>query len=433
MPDNRRIVFYALSFLFLAGIALIGNVVDRSNSSVLLITFISVFGIYLTVWKNEETKALYYLGILARASLFFSLPYLSDDLYRFLWDGLLLKNGINPFAELPAYYTDKGISGLSPELFNLLNSPDYFTVYPPINQAIFWVAVMVSDNWLVAAGVIRLVLLAADVGTFHYLKKLLIKKELNENLAFLYFLNPLIILEGVGNLHFESLVIFFLTFSLYHFYSSKTLKSAFGMGLAIGTKLLPFIFLPFFFFKDINQKKINFTLVTLIIAIAALSPLYSPEFVAGMQSSLSLYFRNFEFNASIFFLVKEIGFSLTGENEIITIGPLLSLASFISIITISLIGYFKKWPPEKVMLFVLTSYLLFATTVHPWYILPLLMLAIFSGYIYPIIWSLMIFLTYMGYATDEYFLPMIWIMAEYFVVFLAFIFNNQLKKWLIIS
>ena len=432
MADNKRIVFYALSFLFLTGIALIGNTLARTDSFWLFVSFIFIFGIYLAIWKIAEIKFLFWLGILARVSLFLALPALSDDLYRFLWDGLLLKNGNNPFAELPAFYLNQRTSGLSSELFDLLNSPNYFTIYPPLNQAIFWLAVTISEKWLVAAGVIRLFLFAADLGTFHYLKKLLIKKGMNENLAFLYFLNPLVILEGVGNLHFESLVIFFLTYSLYHFYSSQTFKSALGMGLAIGTKLLPLIFLPFFFFKDLSQKKITFTLISILIAILVLSPLYSPEFVAGMRTSLSLYFLNFEFNASLFFLAKKVGFYLTGGNEIETIGPILSGISFISILSISLVGYVKKWSPEKVMLFVLTGYLLFATTVHPWYILPLLMLGVLSRYIYPIMWSLMIFVTYMGYSPGGYSLPSIWIATEYFVVFLAFIFNNQLKKWLII-
>ena len=433
MPDKRRIVFYALSFLFLLGITLIGHVIDRSDTIWLSVSYLTVFGTYLLVWKNADTKSLYYLAILVRAGLFFSLPSLSDDLYRFLWDGLLLKNGINPFAQLPAFHLDGAISGLSPELFDLLNSQKYFTIYPPINQGIFWLAVTMSENWLVAAGVIRLFLFAADLGTFHYLKKLLIKKGMNENLAFLYFLNPLVILEGVGNLHFESLVIFFLTYSLYHFYSSQTFKSAIGMGLAIGTKLLPLIFLPYFFFKDVGQKKITFTIFSILIAILVLSPLYSPEFVTGMRASLSLYFQNFEFNASLFFLAKKVGFYITGGNEIETIGPILSVVSFISILIISLVGYIKKWSLAKILLLVLTSYLLFSTTVHPWYILPLLVFAVLSGYIYPISWSLMIFITYMGYSPDGYSLPSIWIATEYFVVFLAFIFNKQLKKWLIIS
>lgn len=434
MPDSRRIAFYVLSCLFLTGIILIGNVIDRTDSIWLLVTYVSIFGLYLTIWKREETTSLYYLGMIARVALFFSLPSLSDDFYRFLWDGLLLKKGINPFAELPAFYADKGMSELSPELFNLLNSQTYFTIYPPIHQGIFWLAVSGNENWLVAAGIIRLFLFAADMGTFYFLKKLFLKKGMNKKIAFLYFLNPLVILEGVGNLHFESLVIFFLTFSLYHFYSSKIMQSALGMGLTIGTKLLPLIFLPYFFFKDISKRKINFTFATLGIAIVLLSPIsiYNPEFIAGMQTSLSLYFQNFEFNASLYFLAREIGFIITGLNEIKIIGPILSLLSFLSIVIISLIGHLKKWSPEQVMLFVLTSYLLFATTVHPWYILPLLTLALLSGYIYPIVWSMMIFITYIGYTDERYFLSMIWITVEYFVVFLALIFNNQLKKWLTI-
>ena len=432
MHNKSRIVFYAMSFLFFPGIVLIGNI-DRTNSLWLMVSYVSLFGIYLFIWKSENTERLYLLGILARLSLFFSLPLLSDDLYRFLWDGILLKNEIHPFAELPGYYLDKDIPRLSEKLFGLLNSPNYFSIYPPINQGIFLLATSLSNNWLVSAGVMRLVFLIADVGTYHYQKKWLKAKGMNKNLSLLYFLNPLVILEGVGNLHFEGLVVFFISFSIYHFSKDHTKKSALGLGLAIGTKLLPLIFLPYFFFKDLVRKKLKFTLVTLLVSFLTLFPLFSQDFTEGMRTSLSLYFRDFEFNASIYFLAREIGFAVTGYNEIGIIGPFLSLISFLFIITISYIGFRKHWGPEKVLLFVLSSYLLLSTTVHPWYILPLIALGLMSGYIYPIIWSLLIFITYMGYTVNDYFLLMAWVGAEYFIVLLAFIFNNQLKKWLIIS
>lgn len=432
MRNRSRIVFYAMSFLFFLGIVLIRNI-DRTNSIWLLVSYVSLFGIYLYIWRNEKVRMLYLLGIVARVSLFFSFPLLSDDLYRFLWDGILLNNGIHPFAELPSYYLNRNIPGLSNELFGLLNSPNYFSIYPPINQGIFWLATSISNDWLVSAGVIRLFLFIADMGTYHYLKKLLKAKGMNKNLAMLYFLNPLVIIEGVGNLHFEALVVFFLTFSIYHFSKDHIKKSAIGLGLAIGTKLLPLIFLPYFFFKDLQNKKLKFTLFVLFISTLTLLPLISQEFVDGMQTSLSLYFQYFEFNASIYFIVREIGFVITGYNKIAIIGPILSLISFLFIIAISFIGFRKSWETEKVLLFVLSSYLLFATTVHPWYILPLIVLGLMSGYIYPIIWSFLIFITYMGYTVKDYFLPNAWIATEYFIVLLAFIFNKRLKKWLIIS
>ena len=432
MHDRSRMVFYALNFLFVLGIALIGNI-ERTNSFWLMVSYASVFAIYSFIWKNEDISMLFLIGVAARVGLFFSLPVLSDDLYRFLWDGVLLKNGIHPFAELPGHYLNYNVSGLSEELFNLLNSPNYFSVYPPINQGIFWLAANISDDWLVSAGVIRLILLIADVGTYSYFKKLLKAKGMNKNLSLLFFLNPLVIVEGVGNLHFENLLIFFLTFSIYHFHTFHIKKSAIGFGLAVGTKLLPLIFLPYFFFKDVGNKRLKFTLIALLISILALLPLLNRDFIEGMQTSISLYFQNFEFNASIYFLAREIGFAITGYNEIEIIGPLLSLISFFSIVTISYTGLRKNWETEKVLLFVLSSYLLFATTVHPWYILPLIVLGLMSGYIYPVIWSLVIFITYMGYTVNDYFLSMAWIVAEYFIVLLAFIFNKQLKKWLIIS
>ena len=77
-----------------------------------------------------------------RALFLFSIPNLSDDFYRFIWDGRLLASGNHPFAQLPVYYMDNNVSiqGINEDLFNKLNSPEYFTIYPALSQYVFWLA-----------------------------------------------------------------------------------------------------------------------------------------------------------------------------------------------------------------------------------------------------------------------------------------------------
>ncbi|WP_425392677.1 hypothetical protein [Ekhidna sp.] len=367
--------------------------------------------------RQENQKLLFNAGIIIRVLLFLNLPTLSDDLYRFIWDGTLLKNGIHPFAALPEYYLDKNIGGISEELFSALNSPNYFTIYPPLNQAIFWLgAVIGNGDWLVSANVIRLILYGADVGSFFLLKAILKRNDKSSFLAYWYWLNPLVILEVVGNLHFEGLVIFFLLLGIYAFQKGKNIASAMGFGFAVGAKLLPLIYLPFLFLKGLKNRTCWVSILAGVIAIGTLLPMLSQSFVAGMTESLDLYFRSFEFNASIYFIARQIGFLIYGYNNIAVIGPLLSVLSLLSILSISIVGYSKKWSLPKTFLFVLTAYLLFATTMHPWYILPLIAFGILSGYWYPIIWSFLIFLTYIGYDQNGFELPMYIVVIEYVVV-----------------
>ncbi|MEQ9231623.1 MAG: glycosyltransferase 87 family protein, partial [Cyclobacteriaceae bacterium] len=337
------------------------------------------------------------------------------------------------FAELPGFYLGQGIPGLSQELFDSLNSQRYFTVYPPINQGIFWLSVVVSDNWLVSAGVIRLFLLSADLVAFYFIRKILIERGGNQNLAFLFFLNPLVILEGVGNLHFEVMVCAFLAFGIYFFYKKKAVSVGVGFGLAIGTKLLPLIFIPYFFFKEILSKKILMTFSIVLITLVSIAPLLNAAFIEGLQSSLGLYFTNFEFNASLFGVARELSVEATGYNKIKIIGPIFSIASAVGILAVSFLGARRNMKVETILLLALVVYLAFATTVHPWYILPLVLFGILSGYVFPIIWSLMIFITYAGYSAEGYSLHWFWIALEYIIVVLSFIFNDRIKKWLTIS
>lgn len=420
MPDQRARLQYLFAGLFFVSISYIGLLVERYESILLMTSYVTAFASYLLVVQLQATSGLMLgIGLLCRMILFFSLPVLSDDLYRFIWDGTLLKNGVHPFENLPGYYLDKGIADIDQKLFDQLNSPDYFTIYPPLNQLLFWLSAMIGDgNWLVSAGVIRAFLVLADVGAFHFLKKLLVLYGKDENHAFWYFLNPLIILEFTGNLHFEGFVVCFLLMGVYFYEKAKTWRAATFLGLAIGTKLLPLIYLPYLFLKGLGEKKWMIALVAGVIATLTLLPLLNESFLQGMQHSLDLYFRKFEFNASIYYLAREVGYMVYGYNNIAVIGPLLSVLSLISILTISVVGVLKKWPLPKVLLFTLTSYLLLTTTIHPWYILPMVALGILSGFFYPIVWSFFIFITYVGYTKEGFHLPLYWVAGEYLLVIL---------------
>ncbi len=421
------------SVVFLLALLLPGFLVDRTETFVLLASYVLAFGAYLALWNSSDLRALLTVGLLARIGLFFCMPMLSDDVYRFLWDGYLLKAGIHPFAELPGFYLNQGISGLSQELFDSLNSQKYFTVYPPINQGIFWLSVVVSDNWLVSAGVIRVFLLAADVVTFYFIRKILRERGGNQNLAFLFFLNPLVILEGVGNLHFEVMVCSFLAIGIHYFFQKKTVSAGAGFGMAIGTKLLPFIYLPYFFFEGVRSKKILMTVCIVLVAGLSMAPLLNATFIDGLRSSLGLYFTNFEFNGSLFRIAREISVEATGYNKIKILGPIFSIVSATGILVVSFFGARRNRKVETILLSALMVYLAFSTTVHPWYILPLILFGILSGYVFPIIWSLMIFITYAGYSAEGYSLHWFWIALEYIIVVLSFIFNDRIKRWLTIS
>ena len=415
MVEKSVPAYYTLLLIFFSSLTYLSHIVERSQSIELILTYFAAFFSYFWLSKFEFDRftSLFILGITVRLSLFFSLPDLSDDFYRFLWDGTLINNGINPYLSKPSDLLPGTIEGLNQKLYEGLNSKHYYTIYPPLNQGIFWLSTTIGDSLLSSVNVIRAFLLAAEIGSFLLLRSLMGDKK---QMVFWYFLNPLVILEITGNIHFEGFVVFFVLLTLFFIKKSQIVRSAAALGLAAATKLLPLIFIPLISWKYRWKKGFMFFFIAISIVCLSFIPFIEPEF--GLISSFSLYFQKFEFNASIYYLLRQVGFLYYGYNIIETLGPRLAMVSVFLILFLAIYLNYYKRPVSEGLLFTLTVYLLLTTTIHPWYILLLIPLGLLSGYFYPVVWSFMIFMTYIGYGNEPYQLPMLFVILEYLIVFL---------------
>ena len=73
-------------------------------------------------------------------------------------------------------------------------------------------------------------------------------------------------------------------------------------------------------------------------------------------------------------------------------------------------------------------YLLLSATIHPWYLLPLLGLGLFTNYSFPIVWSFTIFFSYLIYGYFKNQEEIRWIIdTEYAIVIVWFITEVTLK------
>ena len=85
----------------------LGYQTERSDFLQLIGLYGTFFFVYLGVYEFSDTKKsiAFFVGlsILLRLLLVFVIPNFSDDLYRFIWDGRLISQGINPFD--PVSYT----------------------------------------------------------------------------------------------------------------------------------------------------------------------------------------------------------------------------------------------------------------------------------------------------------------------------------------
>lgn len=399
-------------------------------------------GLFLLFYKliqlgQHNLKLLTWIAFAFRVVFILAIPNLSQDFYRFIWDGRMILEGFNPYLFTPESFIIKNEFPIAQaqELYagmGTLNG-SHFTNYPPINQLCFIITgLFASKSILGSAMVLRLLIILADFGTLYFGRKLLHKLELPEHTIFWYILNPFIIIELTGNLHFEGVMIFFLIWSLYLLHSNKWKLAAVILACSISVKLIPLIFLPLLFQKLGFKKSISFYTIVGITTLLLFVPFYSSEFIDNYSQTVALWFGNFEFNASLYYIAREIGYWFRGWNEIAIISKILPIFVFTIVITIT---FFRnnKTTRELItaMLLCLTIYFFMSTTVHPWYVATLLILGVFTNYKFPLVWSFVIILSYLAYLqigkADKS--ENLWIIGiEYSIVYAVFIWEVFIKN-----
>jgi len=438
----------------------------RTDYTKLITLYVGLFFIsYKIVQINKSNfKFLVAIAILFRLIFLLAIPNLSQDFYRFIWDGRMILEELNPYLYTPESFLSIGEFPVeqAQELYTGMGSlnASHYTNYPSLNQLCFAIAgLFAGKNILGSVIVMRLLIIAADFGTLYFGKKLLEKLKIPVHNIFWYILNPFIIIELSGNLHFEGVMIFFLVWSMYLLHIGKWKFAAVVLALSVSIKLIPLMFLPLFyqwFVKrnviasvtkqsvSINEittshapsndilgmtKLITFYVIIGFTTLILFLPFYSSEFINNYTQTVALWFQNFEFNASLYYIAREIGYLFRGWNEIAIIGKIIPI---IVLLFIVIITFFRKNKTTieliTAMLFALSFYLFTTTTVHPWYIATLLILSIFTNYKFPLVWSFIIILSYLAYANGNN-TENLWIIGlEYLVVYSVFIWEVFIKR-----
>lgn len=426
---NSFFFLIALSVIMLIAVGFIGYLIaDRTEIYsfwlAILLAFIAYFIIINNFSDDKFNNANYSSAIILRLILVFSFPLLSDDLYRFFWDGAQIFHGVNPFSFTPKELLAFNYNWADVSLFEKMNSPEYYSVYPPINQFAFLLTALAGKgNLLSSIIILRIVIILFDLGNIYLIKKLLRHFNKKECLVFLYALNPLVVIELTGNLHFEAAMIFFTLLSFWYLLKNKWVLASFALGLAVCAKLLPVLFLPLFI-KHIGLKKTIYAglIVGLTTLILFLPFIHNLTLAQHFLSSLQLYYGNFEFNGSVFQIFKQIGWGLLGRDPI-------AYTSFILAI-LTLTGFFVAYKKSSNIIegsfwFILVYYL-FNAVVHPWYIIILICFTPFVSWRFALLWSFLICLTYYTYVSIPYQQSTFLTIIEY--GFVAAAFTNEWLK-----
>jgi hypothetical protein len=212
-------------------------------------------------------------GLLFRAAILPSQQIQEDDVYRYLWDGKVFANGINPFEYAPSevnnfkalriqnpenYYETyiernereleqldalKWASPKSLQYLERVNHSDVPTIYPPMAQFIFRLVHQIKPDSIIA---LRTGFLIFDIMTLVFIIGILSRLGIDKSHCLIYFWSPLIIKETFNSTHLDIIGISLLSGSIYfllcHRHTLATLFLAFGF---LG-KLYPVILLPLY-------------------------------------------------------------------------------------------------------------------------------------------------------------------------------------------
>jgi len=170
-------------------------------------------------------------------------PYLSSDVYRYVWDGQVQAAGINPYR----YPPEAGeLSGLRDDkIYPNINSEDkqWRSPYPPVAQIVFLAVARISPMSVTA---FKAAMSSFDMITILLLMLVLARSGIDPARAIIFAWHPLVIFEGAHSGHIEAVYIAFLALALLAWSSRKHAITGISLALATLVKFYPALLLPVF-------------------------------------------------------------------------------------------------------------------------------------------------------------------------------------------
>lgn len=238
-------------------------------------------------------------------SLFFRIllvpapPVFSDDVYRYIWDGRLQQNGINPYRYSPEA---PEVESLRDPLWEKINHKPLRTIYPPAAEMIFGATALLAPN---PTGFKLLSALADTCVVFLIIvlagnrRDPIGKPESHHGhwVGLVYGLHPIACIETGMSGHLEPLGIVAMLGALLFLRKNRPAFSAFFIALGAGIKLLPALLVP------ILARRRRSSLLLFVVVLAAL---YLPYVSAGTNAveTLDTFARRWEGNAGLFSFIK---------------------------------------------------------------------------------------------------------------------------------
>lgn len=278
--------------------------------------------------------------------------YLSDDVYRYVWDGKVSHDGINPYLFAP---DDSAVAHLvDSSIHPNINFPWLPTIYPPMAQNIFMVSYLLSgDNTTGFKFIAALFEILTIIGLIVWLRLINIPRSH----LLLWLFSPLVLIEFYLSAHLDMLAMPFLVGALIAMEKRRATGTGILLAMAALIKFYGLIFAPFMLFHFRGRNRLKFA----VALGAALLALYLPYLVGAgtaVFGSLFKYLADWQFNGSTFILLKYV-LGLTSARTAVAILLALWLLWLL----------FSKWSVLDRLHAAFGGYLILTTTFFPWYMI----------------------------------------------------------------
>ena len=196
-----------------------------------------------SVWSGGPSRRVIFgiaaIAALMRVPIVCSPPYLSTDVYRYVWDGRVIAAGINPYRYVPA---DPQLQSLrDSDIFPNINRADSaVTIYPPLAEAIFLGVTRLSES----VTAMKAAMVAFEIITFALLVYLLAAEGLPPERVIVYAWHPLPLWEFAGSGHIDAALIALTVAALWAMCRGCGGLAGLFLAGATLTKLYPAVLLP---------------------------------------------------------------------------------------------------------------------------------------------------------------------------------------------
>ena len=314
--------------------------------------------------KKQRLKELIiiiiFFAIIFRVIFLFTEPTLSDDIYRFYWEGKITNQGINPFIHAPDSEELEQFRDSDWEKVHNKYNP---TCYPPVSQIAFSISYFISPSIYS----IKIFFTLFDILSIYIIFLILKNFKFDPRYTIIYAWSPLVIIEFAHSGHNDSLAIFFTLLSFLFLQKDNKKLSSIALAMAFLTKFYPIILVPLFLKKWGKKNTAIFFLTVCLF--------YLPFISAGhdLAKGMIIYIEDWLFNGSIFPFLIEIVKFFNFTNDPIIIAKIFIFIFFGLVLfyfTLKTIKYNSNTLEILKFSFILIGlFIILNPTVHPWYII----------------------------------------------------------------